>query len=722
MKLTILSIFVILFCFVSTKAQEVDVLFIVPIKLENKAQTQAQDRFNQNVIKKLNKELLKSVRKAGIYNSKTIQTLKKSFKKAKIIPKKLYISKYRNKQLSKINSQIHFIIEGEASFPTGNDIAIGVRIRRTTDDSVIKSTALRGRSDNIERLSEEIIDKIIPKKEEILKEAEKKYKFFYKKKKFTKAEAFSDWGLQLEPHHAKFLYFKAKVLEQKKSYINAEEYYKEALRLRYDNPKQINKALLRVSPKVIESKKEYTENLKKLFREFANLEKKMHLDEIKKIAILLQLRVKKVKHLQKIIDNVVVLKKEIDGFLFWMNKLHGSTISDKNKKSLKDMRKKINEYKMREKKILYELQKYSSQNKIFIKKSIEAYKNKKYDNSLYQAKLASLLNPKDPVPYFHMGISQGKKYKQKDALKSFSKAIDINPKYWQALHNRGATSLVLGRKKQALQDFKRVLKLHENAETHLEIGNLLQEKGKEKTALSHYSKAIQLNQTFAYAYYQRGKIYDKNGNYVKASKDYKKAMNLSPVLAIKVSALYDKSKSYIKQQALIHLEIGQDYQKYGELDEAMINYNKALSLNYSLYLAFFHKGQIYHLKGKYKNAMNNYRKAIKIEKENPYIYMHRAITFIKVKKYNKALNSIELALKNDPNLPDAYLIRGKAYEGLAQGKKTPYLRMALQSYDLAVKLLPSKSHYYIKRSKIYMLLGNQSLAEKDKVHARSVKK
>ncbi|WP_372370992.1 hypothetical protein [Candidatus Uabimicrobium sp. HlEnr_7] len=715
----IVFILATLVAFNTASAQETDTLFVMPLSLDKSI----KDPYYHSITKNLNKNLLQAIGQTNIYRIKRSKQITKELASKKLSLKKLTNLQYRTKHAASISSLFSFIVQGEVIFPKQNELSVSVRLIQTSNNAIVKSTALRERIDTMEKLSAKIIETIFPTQDEVLQSIRKKYKRAFKKKNYPHAKLLCDWALRIRPLYADFLYFKAQVLEKQKNYINAQKLYKEAKRMRYKNPQNIDKALQRIRPYAQKSKKGYQQELQSLFKEFEKFEKKNVSKEIVAAATQIQLKLKKITHLQKVIDVATSLQKDTKNFILWMNQLHGSTFSDKKRTMINNMRQKIEDFKQRQKTATEQLQKYPAHSKMFLDKCTKLQRKKDYDKALYQAKLAILVNPKDAEGYYHKGICLGKKYKHQQAIFSFSQAIAIDSNHWQSIYNRAMTYLALENTNKTISDLKSVLKIHKHAPTYYELGKIYLAQNKDKKAQLLFTNAINRDPTLAAAYYERGKISDKQNQFVQASQDYKKAMALDKALATKVSALYDKSKSYISQQAYIYLEMGQDYQQYGELEAASNFYKKAISLNPQLYQAFFHQAQILHIQKKYKIAVKNYSKALRINPEKPEIHKYRCISFIKLGNFEKALQDVEDALKHDPNISGIYLLKGQIYEGLHQKSNNPsYLRLALQSYDLAVKLLPSKSHYYMERSRIYKQLGRNEEALQDQIYARNLKK
>ena len=95
--------------------------------------------------------------------------------------------------------------------------------------------------------------------------------------------------------------------------------------------------------------------------------------------------------------------------------------------------------------------------------------------------------------YFDMGVSNLVPNQYEKAIDDFTKAIELNPRYFDAYWQRASAYSNLGQYESALAD---------------------------------YTKSIELNPDFAYPYYERGLVYYKLEQYEEALKDYDKTLEL----------------------------------------------------------------------------------------------------------------------------------------------------------------------------------------------------
>ncbi|MCX5700473.1 MAG: tetratricopeptide repeat protein [Candidatus Omnitrophica bacterium] len=86
------------------------------------------------------------------------------------------------------------------------------------------------------------------------------------------------------------------------------------------------------------------------------------------------------------------------------------------------------------------------------------------------------------------------------------------------------------------------------------------------------------------------------------------------------------------------------YHEQGELDLALIDYNKVIELkpDFST-LVYCGRGDVYTLKGDFDKAIADYSKAIEMQPDFDYSYYLRAIAYANKKEYNKSWADVHKA-------------------------------------------------------------------------------
>lgn len=118
-----------------------------------------------------------------------------------------------------------------------------------------------------------------------------------------------------------------------------------------------------------------------------------------------------------------------------------------------------------------------------------------------------------------------------EAIDAFNKAIEKNPGFAYAYHNRGTAYGKLKEYGSAISDFSRAIALDGTyATAYGGRGFAYYGLGDYEHAAADFSKAIVLKPSYAEAYYGRGNVYMNFQHYEEAMRDYEKALALNPQL------------------------------------------------------------------------------------------------------------------------------------------------------------------------------------------------
>ena len=259
--------------------------------------------------------------------------------------------------------------------------------------------------------------------------------------------------------------------------------------------------------------------------------------------------------------------------------------------------------------------------------------------------------------YFRRGFRASSEGHTQEAVKEYSKAIELDPSFASAYHNRGILYNDLGEYPKSLKD---------------------------------YSKAIELNPTYVSAYYGRGNTYYDLGEHQKALEDYNKVIELDPSFAFAYNGR------------------GNVYRGLGERQKALDDYNKAIELDPSFAYAYNGRGNVYSDLGEQQKALEDYNKAIELDPSFANAYNGRGIIYYDLGEHQKALEDYNKAIELDLNYKFAYRNRGLLYSKLGN------LEAAVKDYTQAIQLDPKYKNTYLSRADAYSALGQESLAEADR--------
>jgi tetratricopeptide (TPR) repeat protein len=124
------------------------------------------------------------------------------------------------------------------------------------------------------------------------------------------------------------------------------------------------------------------------------------------------------------------------------------------------------------------------------------------------------------------------------ALQDYDQAITLNPRFADALGDRGITLTVMGRFAQAIPDFSQVIDLDaKSAYAMYDRGLAYEGLGLDDLAIEDFSAAIAQEPRDGHRFERRGTAYFRQREYDKALADYEQALAIDPQYA---PALYGR--------------------------------------------------------------------------------------------------------------------------------------------------------------------------------------
>jgi tetratricopeptide (TPR) repeat protein len=201
--------------------------------------------------------------------------------------------------------------------------------------------------------------------------------------------------------------------------------------------------------------------------------------------------------------------------------------------------------------------------------------------------------------------------------------LDMDPKQIEAEENfqRGVALMNEERWDEALNAFKKILSVLENAEVYYNMGYIYTAQGNYDEALLCLRKAAQINSAFARAYRMMGQVYIKIGMPKEAEINLQKAADL----------YMDKDMDENAESILLQV---------AELNPNTLNVYNSL-------------GIIYRKQGRYDLALEQYQRAIKVDAEDEHIYYNLSRVYLVMKDFAKASHALKKALEFAPDFTEA---------------------------------------------------------------------
>jgi tetratricopeptide (TPR) repeat protein len=222
-----------------------------------------------------------------------------------------------------------------------------------------------------------------------------------------------------------------------------------------------------------------------------------------------------------------------------------------------------------------------------------------------------------------------------NAIKDFSRALDINPNYVDALINRGGAYAKLGRFNDALMDINQALKFEKkDSELYNKRGEVYMQNNMYDQSIMNFTAAIVLNPMFSDAYLNRGRAYSEKGMPDEAMADFNHA----------IKADSDHSFTFIDRAApSINIDENSD-----------VNVEKAEQFN--------RKGLADLESDKFKEAVENFTHAINLSVSEADSYINRGRAFLNLDKPDEAMADFNQAVLFDPLNAPLYFWRAQAWK------------------------------------------------------------
>jgi len=240
----------------------------------------------------------------------------------------------------------------------------------------------------------------------------------------------------------------------------------------------------------------------------------------------------------------------------------------------------------------------------------------------------------------------------------------------------------------------------EGALKEKELGNQAYKKKDFQTAINHYTKAIELNNTELTFHNNLAAVYFEMKEYDKTIKECETAIEVGR-----------ENRADFKLIAKAYNRLGTAHKKLGDLQAAKVGYEKALTehrtpeyrqnlseveseIKKAAEIAYINpeladqekqKGNESFKKGQWADAVKFYSEAIKRNPKDSRIYSNRAACYTKLTAFDLALKDCDKSIELDPVFVKAYLRKGNVLKAMGQIQK------AMDVYSKAMELDPDSA-------------------------------
>lgn len=180
-------------------------------------------------------------------------------------------------------------------------------------------------------------------------------------------------------------------------------------------------------------------------------------------------------------------------------------------------------------------------------------------------------------------LYESKEYEE--AVKHFSKAIELDSEYARAYNYRGWAHRLIKAYTKAIKDYDKVVEiLPSYYRVYNTMGIVYKIMENYDKAIESYKKSISVNPKYKHPYNNLGWVYYKLGNYQESIDYYNKALECDP----KYIAPYNNL-------GIVHIELG-------DFEKAMESLNSALEINPKYKYAYLNMARIYSLQNQTEKA------------------------------------------------------------------------------------------------------------------------
>lgn len=323
--------------------------------------------------------------------------------------------------------------------------------------------------------------------------------------------------------------------------------------------------------------------------------------------------------------------------------------------------------------------------------------------------------PQTAEAWFKLGTDSYFQSNEKQALRCFTEAINLNTGYYQAYAERGNIHRVLKNTQDALTDLDQSLKIHENPSAYytkarilhksdqkeearkmMELGDELRPKdflsyihkveilidfGSTEEAIECCNKAIEFEPMIGHTYYL--KAYALGPTRAKEALEcLERAIKLAPAIAM-----------YYRFKATCLMTLGNPQEALNCCEEAIM-LNQSDSESYGL------KAQIFAAMGKMQEAIQCFDQGIRVNPADQRNHIEKAILLVQCGDIQGSITTYKKAIQSDPD-------HAAAYHNCIGCTYVDFLdpRQSIEHFDQAIRLNPNDANIFISKGSAYFIIA-----------------
>jgi tetratricopeptide (TPR) repeat protein len=223
---------------------------------------------------------------------------------------------------------------------------------------------------------------------------------------------------------------------------------------------------------------------------------------------------------------------------------------------------------------------------------------------------------------------------------------------------------------EAIIHYKKALQIKPNdPEAHVSFGYALLQKGMADEAIIHFQQALQIKPNYAQAHNNLGDVLAQKGRVDEAIVQFKEALQIKPDYA---EACYNLANALLQKgrvdEAITQFQkalqikpnyaeacynLGNTLFQKGEIDEAIVRYQRALQIKPDYTNARYNLGYALLQKGRVDEAIIQFQKVLQLKPDHAEAHYNLADALVQKGSMAEAIIQFQKALQIKPDFPDA---------------------------------------------------------------------
>jgi tetratricopeptide (TPR) repeat protein len=302
------------------------------------------------------------------------------------------------------------------------------------------------------------------------------------------------------------------------------------------------------------------------------------------------------------------------------------------------------------------------------------FQKAQYTDAVFYGEKSVEADPENPDGYAHLGWAEYWLGRNQDAAAHLEKAVELGPNKPEYHYRLGSVySNVLGRLQEAETEFTRAVELDpEHQLAFQQRGICRYNQGKYDEAEADYRQAAELGDSYsAYCLYNNGSLIETAGEKLALARDFW-AQNDSQTAVDYLQQALDDGFDTTEKTVQAVLELADKYSVMKLIDDAEINYNRALELDPGSADAYGRRGWHCYITSQDEQAEADLRKAMEMNPGSS-IYPARLGNLYAVSgRPGEGVEVLDPAIDRDPISPDLFYSRALCHKALGNVEQSKH--------------------------------------------------